>query len=85
MAFEDGPFIQTACFCETVLTEGNGVASLIRIVDTITHHQRGPEPPDEMPPIVFPLKLVLMLKAGRARGAGRQGAGDESASQRAGA
>lgn len=68
MAYKDGPFIQAACFCEMVLTEGDGVGSLIRVVDTITHTERGPNPPDEMPPIVFPLKLVLMLKSGRAKG-----------------
>lgn len=68
MVLETGPYIQAACFCERVLTEGDGVASLIRIVDRITHSQQGPEPPEQMPPISFPLKLVLMLKPGRATG-----------------
>lgn len=68
MAFEDGPFVQAACFCEMVLIDKTNASSLIRIIDTITHTARGPSPPDEMPPVHFQMKLALILKSGRARG-----------------
>lgn len=68
MAVETGPFIQVACFCEMVLREGSGVASLIRIIDTIHHEVRGSEPPEEMKPFQYQLSLVVMLKSGSARG-----------------
>ena len=64
----DGPFIQVACFCEQVIEDKTGVLSLIRIIDTLTHGAAGPTPPDEMPPFVYPLKFVLMMKSGAARG-----------------
>jgi hypothetical protein len=66
--FERGPYVQLAVFCERVLREGDGVLSLIRIVDVITHTERGPNPPNEMPEIHFPLELVIALKSGTARG-----------------
>ena len=66
--FEYGPYVQVAAFCERVLREGDGVLSLIRIVDVITHTEHGPDPPREMPEIRYPLTIVLTLKSGRARG-----------------
>jgi len=51
-----------------VLRDDTGAFSLIRIIDTITHIEAGSEPPDEMPPIEYDLFLVLILKAGMARG-----------------
>lgn len=66
--FEQGPYVQLAGFCERVLTEADGVVSLIRIVDVITHTEGGPNPPREMPEVRYPLTMVLALKAGRARG-----------------
>ena len=64
-----GPFLQLASFCEKVLTEGDGVLSLIRIVDRITQTATGVEVPEDMPPFVISdLKLVITLKAGEARG-----------------
>ena len=68
MAFEDGPFVQVACFCETVLQEVNGAHSLIRIIDTLIHTQTGPNPPKELPPFNYPLTMVLMFKSGMALG-----------------
>jgi hypothetical protein len=64
----EGPFVQAACLCETVLIDTTGTASLIRIVDTLTHHEPGPTPPKEMPAFTHTLKLVLMLKSGNAKG-----------------
>ncbi|MBA7708114.1 hypothetical protein ES703_117002 [subsurface metagenome] len=66
--FERGPYIQVAAFCERVLQEADGVVSLIRIVDRVTHTERGPESPAEMPEFHYPLFLVITLKSGRARG-----------------
>ena len=66
--FEYGPYIQVAALCERVLREGDGVLSLIRIVDVINHTERGSDPPPEMPTIRYPLTFVLALKSGRARG-----------------
>ncbi len=68
MSFSDGPFIQAACFCNMVLEDTTGVLSLIRIVDTVTHTQSGPNPPEDLPPFNYSVKLVLMIKAGTARG-----------------
>ena len=66
--FERGPYIQVAALCERVLREGDGVASLIRIIDTVTHTERGPSPPEEMPEVHYPLFLIITLKSGTARG-----------------
>lgn len=64
-----GPFLQLACFCEKVLTDNDGVLSLIRIVDQITQTATGVDVPEQMPPFVITdLKLVITLKAGESRG-----------------
>lgn len=68
MPFDRGPYIQTACLCETVIQEKTGVVSLIRLVDVLTHTAGGPNPPDTMPPVTFSCKLVIMLKAGEITG-----------------
>ncbi len=68
MPFEDGPFVQAACFCEMVIEDKSGVLSLLRIIDTLWHTEAGPNPPEEMPAFPFQVKLVLMLKSGRVEG-----------------
>jgi len=68
MQFEQGPYIQIAGLCEQVIEDKTGALSLIRIIDTITHTEAGPNPPTDMPPVTYPIKMVVMLKAGRARG-----------------
>lgn len=68
MGFEDGPYVQAACFCENVIEDKTNVLSLIRIIDTITQTAKGNPPPDEMPPVAINLKIVLMFKSGNARG-----------------
>jgi len=68
IAFEQGPYVQVAAFCERVLTEANQVLSLVRVIDIVTHTERRPDAPKEMPEVHYPLTLVLMLKSGRARG-----------------
>jgi hypothetical protein len=64
MGFENGPYVQVACFCEMVIEDKTGPLSLIRIIDTLIHTEVGTPPPQEMPPFLHQLKLVLMLKSG---------------------
>jgi len=66
--FEQGPYIQMAGLCESVIEDKTGALSLIRIIDTITHTEARPDAPTEMPPVTYPMKMVIMLKSGRARG-----------------
>ena len=66
--FEQGPYVQIAAFCERMLREADGVVSLIRVIDTITHTEGGQNPPQEMPEVRYPLTLVITLKSGSARG-----------------
>ncbi|OGO36364.1 MAG: hypothetical protein A2147_02595 [Chloroflexi bacterium RBG_16_57_8] len=66
--FERGPYVQIAAFCERVLREADGVVSLIRIVDVVTHTERGTSPPEDMPEVHYPLFLVVNMKSGTARG-----------------
>ena len=68
MTFEQGPYIQMAGLCEQVIEDKTGALSLIRIIDTITHSEAGPDAPAEMPNVTYPMKMVIMLKSGRARG-----------------
>jgi hypothetical protein len=68
MQFEQGPYIQVATLCEQVLEEKTGMLSLIRIIDTITHTEARPDAPEDMPPITYPMKMVIKVKSGRARG-----------------
>ena len=68
MTFEQGPYIQVAGLCEQVIEDKTGVLSLIRLVDTITNRAAGPDAPAEMPSLTYPMKMVVMLKSGRAKG-----------------
>ena len=66
---DTGPHVAVAVLCERVITEGDGVLSLIRIVDRVTQSATGPDPPDLMPAfIVDNLQMVLALKSDQARG-----------------
>ncbi len=66
--FADGPYIQVAGMCEKVLREADGMLSVIRFVDSITHTESGANPPVKMPELKYPLTLVLALKAGNLTG-----------------
>ena len=68
MTSEQGPYIQIAGLCEQVIEDKIGTLSLIRIIDTLTHTEARPDAPPEMPPITYPMKMVIMLKSGRTRG-----------------
>ena len=66
--FNQGPYLSAAFLCETVLSEGNGVKSIIRIIDRFTITASGPNPPLQMPPIKRLFTLFVRLKSGMARG-----------------
>jgi hypothetical protein len=68
MENEPVPYIQAAALCEQVIEEKSGVLSLIRIIDTIIHTEARPDAPTAMPVINYPMKLVIMLKSGLAKG-----------------
>lgn len=68
---DTGPHIAVATLCERVLTEGDGVLSIIRIVDRLIQTATGPEPPEQMPPFLVgdrDLRMVIALKSDQARG-----------------
>jgi len=59
-----GPHIQAAVFCEKVLIDRDGAASLIRIIDRF--NISGPTP--EMPPNNIVFTIFISFKAGFYRG-----------------
>lgn len=63
-----GPYLKAAAICSDVIEGKDGVLSLIRIIDRLTITAAGPQPPAEMPPQKYPLKIVLMFISGRAKG-----------------
>lgn len=65
---QGGPYVAVAAACEKVLQEQDGVLSLIRLIDRLIINAAGPEAPDEMPPVPVQFTLVLVMKAGGARG-----------------
>ncbi len=68
MAFETGPFLKAAVFCDTVIEGKDSVLSLIRVVDRLTTTAVGVGAPKDMPPVGQRLAAVLMLTSGKARG-----------------
>lgn len=62
-----GPYLHMAILCEKVLREGDGVLSLIRVVDRIMVSVPGDAPAD-MPSTLVNLALVVGFKSGLARG-----------------
>lgn len=68
MSFKTGPFLKAACFCESVIEGKDGVFTLVRIVDVITHNAHGTAVPDEMLPFPYQLKMVIMIAPGMAKG-----------------
>jgi len=65
---DTGPFLKAAAICSDVIEGKDGVLSLIRIIDRLTITAAGTQLPAELPPQKYPLKIVLMLISGRARG-----------------
>jgi len=68
MTFDQGPFLLAAVTCERVLNEADGVQSIIRIIDRITHTPVVETPNAPMAPFDYPLTLFILLKAGIASG-----------------
>jgi hypothetical protein len=68
VAFEQGPYVQVAAFCETVVEGKDGTLTLVRMVDQFTRTEASPDAPREMPPSPITLRVVIGLKSGRARG-----------------
>lgn len=67
-SFNRGPYLSAAFLCEKVLEEKDGVTSVIRIIDRITHTVVGPCPPEKMEPFNYDITLFISLKSGEARG-----------------
>jgi hypothetical protein len=65
---ERGPYLNTAVFCETAIEGRDGTLSIIKIVDTVIQTAAGPDPPAKMPAFVARLNVVIVLRAGEARG-----------------
>jgi hypothetical protein len=66
---DTGPHVTVAALCEKVIEDKQGVLSLIRVVDQITHSLVGADVPDDMPPFtITDLVLVIMVKADQTRG-----------------
>jgi hypothetical protein len=57
-----------AVICERVLREQDGVLSLIRVIDRLTHTIVGAELPDPPPPVSYRMWFALTFKSGSARG-----------------
>ena len=57
-----------AVLCEKAIREVDGVISLVRITDKVTGKLVGPVIPDPLPAFPVSLSLVIMLRAGEARG-----------------
>ncbi|MEN6393355.1 MAG: hypothetical protein ABFD53_06075 [Anaerolineaceae bacterium] len=68
MAHTGGPFIHAACFVENVIRDDTGTFSLIRMIDRITRAAASPNPPENMEPFDYPLRIFIGLKSGEARG-----------------
>jgi len=63
-----GPYLQAALFCERVLKEGDGVLSIIRVIDRVVQTAGGSNVPEKMPPLNYGLTALIMLKSGQASG-----------------
>ena len=64
----NGPFLVAALICERVLLERDGVLSVIRIIDQLTHTIVAAAMPDELPKVPYSFTFLISFKAGRARG-----------------
>ncbi len=63
-----GPYLQCAAFCEKALQERDGVVSLIRVIDRITHLAPGNAPAELPEGGTLQTTFVLMLRSGDAQG-----------------
>ena len=58
------PLVAVACVCEKVLQEPDNVASLIRIVDTLTLPAEGAGEAEAIRHVALPITLFISLKSG---------------------
>jgi hypothetical protein len=69
--FEEGPYLNGAVLCERAIQETDGVITIVRAVDKVVA-QPSPipnaPPASTMQPFPLSLSLVVLMKAGRARG-----------------
>ena len=63
-----GPYVQLAAICEKVLQEGDGVLSLIRVIDRLTVTVSGDQAPEQLPGGNINATLVVALRPDDARG-----------------
>lgn len=68
MAFEQGPYVKAAFFCDLMIRGDDGVLTPVRMVDRLTQRAVGQDPPDDMPPLTWNGTLHVALTAGRAQG-----------------
>lgn len=68
MSFENGPYVQAACFCDQIIEDKSGVWTLVRLIDRLEVTASGVTPPSDMPPLTTDLNLALLLKSGDAMG-----------------
>jgi hypothetical protein len=62
----DRPYVQTACVAESILIEPDGVASVIRMVDTFTVDEPANMPANMKPATT--LNVLISLKSGDVKG-----------------
>lgn len=63
-----GPYLLVACICENVVERKDQVLTLVNIIDRVTFTVQGERPPEIMPAADWKGNLVVIMKAGRARG-----------------
>jgi hypothetical protein len=63
----EGPYVSMAVLCEKVLQEGDGVLSVIRVVDRLILSP-GPGAPEKMPPVPINMPAVISIKSGMLTG-----------------
>ena len=66
-----GPYLTAALICERVLLEQNGMPSVIRIIDRVTHSVAGRNTPETMEPFTYQISLFIAFKSGEALGVHR--------------
>lgn len=68
MAFEGGPYIKVAAFCDRAIEGKDGAISLIRVIDRLITTAAGSETPKNMQPVAFQMAAVVMFVSGQALG-----------------
>jgi hypothetical protein len=69
--FEEGPYLNGAVLCERAIQETDGVITIVRIVDKVVAQPlpiANAPPTSAMQPFPLSLSLVVLIKAGGARG-----------------